>query len=141
MSGLFGSFLNEVEGQMGTGQAGTDQHPQGALNMVSELIDAHGGVGGLIEKLNQGGLGAQVQDWASGTNCSALAGDIEQVFPPEQLEALAERHGIPAGMASQVLASILPQAVGQGTRNGTAGTQAADDGDQDASAGQGSDNG
>jgi uncharacterized protein YidB (DUF937 family) len=49
------------------------------------------------------------------------------VFPPEQLEALAEKHGIPSGMVSQLLASVLPQAVSAATPDGTASAAPADD--------------
>jgi uncharacterized protein YidB (DUF937 family) len=117
-------FFSRVMGAVGGDAAATP----GAGNLVSQLFNDAGGVSGIITKFNQAGLGTKVQSWiGSGSNIPMLASEVEKVFPPDQIEALAQKHGLPAGAVTQLLASVLPHAVDQATPDGTAPPAGADD--------------
>ncbi len=112
MSGFFGSIMS--------GLGGLEQHAPAAQNMLSDLINQHGGMEGLMDKLNQSGMAQQVQGWVENGPAGAAIQDITKVFPPEQIEALAEKHGVPASVASGLLAQLLPHAVAASGQTGDA---------------------
>jgi uncharacterized protein YidB (DUF937 family) len=112
MSGLFGSVLGLFQGQSGA-QAG-------AGNLLSQVINAAGGPAGIAQKFEQAGLGEKVQSWiGTGHNLPISPEQITRVFPPEQIDAWAQQHGLPPGVASQILAQFLPHAVDATTPDGT----------------------
>ncbi len=115
MSGIMGS----LEGLMqGGGSAG------GAGNLLSETFQSAGGVSGIVSKFQQAGMGDKAQSWVgSGGNMSLAAEEVTKVFPPQQIEAWAAQHGIPAGAAAGLLAHLLPHAVDSQTPNGQLGGQ------------------
>ena len=115
MSGILGS----LEGLMqGGGTAG------GAGNLLSEAFQSAGGVSGIVSKFQQAGMGDKAQSWVgSGGNMSLAAEEVTKVFPPQQIEAWAAQHGIPAGAAAGVLAHLLPHAVDSQTPTGQMGGQ------------------
>ena len=115
MSGIMGT----LEGLMqGGGTAG------GAGNLLSEAFQSAGGVSGIVSKFQQAGMGDKAQSWVgSGGNMSLAAEEVTKVFPPQQIEAWAAQHGIPAGAAAGVLAHLLPHAVDSQTPAGQMGGQ------------------
>ena len=116
MSGFFGNILGELEGG-GTAQAGTG-------NLLSSAINEAGGPAGIAQKFEQAGLGEKVQSWiGTGHNLPVSVEEITRVFPPEQIDAWAQRHGLPAGAASQLLAQFLPHAVDATTPDGNVPAQ------------------
>ena len=112
MSGIFGM----LGGLLGGGEQG--QSAAGGL--LAHVINAAGGPAGIAQKFEQAGLGDKVQSWiGQGHNLPVSPEQITKVFPPEQIDAWAQQHGMPAGMASQVLAQFLPHAVDHTTPDGT----------------------
>ncbi len=108
MSGFFGAALGEL------GSLVSSEHAGAAEGLIATAFQNSGGVQGVIAKFQQAGLGAHVSSWIGpGTNLPISAADIERVFPPDQIEAFAAQHGVPAGVASQILAALVPHAVAQ----------------------------
>ena len=117
MSGLLG-MLGGLFGGQGSGGQGSDAH-QGAGGLLTQVINAAGGPAGIAQKFQAAGLGDKVQSWiGTGHNLPISAEQITRVFPPEQIDSWAQQHGLPAGVASQVLAQFLPHAVDQTTPDG-----------------------
>ena len=115
MSGFFGSALSSLSSLV------SSEHEQAASGLLSTVLADSGGVSGLIAKFQSAGLGQHVSSWVgSGTNLPISAGDIEKVFPPAQIEAFAQQHGIPAGLATELLAKLVPHAVDAATPQGAA---------------------
>lgn len=113
MSGFFGRALAQFGGLLDSSQQGA------AGNLLSEAMSSAGGVSGLVEKFEQAGLGEHIRSWVgSGDNLPISAEDITRVFPPEQIAAWAEQHGLPAEAAPQLLAHLLPHAVDSATPQG-----------------------
>ena len=114
MSGLIG-IMGHLGGLLGGGNAQAS-----AGNLLAQAISAAGGPAGIAQKFQQAGLGDKVQSWiGTGHNLPISAEQIAQVFPPAQLDAWAQQHGLPAEVASGILAQFLPHAVDAATPNGT----------------------
>jgi uncharacterized protein YidB (DUF937 family) len=78
-----------------------------------------GGLGGLLEKLGQGGLGAQAQSWVGpGQNMSIQPGQIRDVFGSGGLAAIAQQAGLSEDDAADGLAQLLPEVVNRVTPQG-----------------------
>jgi uncharacterized protein YidB (DUF937 family) len=112
MSGFLGNILGSLMG-------GGGGSPAGAGNLLSTVMSEAGGPAGILQKFQQAGLGEKAESWIGGNHNLPISADqIEQVFPPAQLDAWAQQHGLPAGVASQVLAHFLPHAVDATTPDG-----------------------
>ena len=78
------------------------------------------GLQGLVEQLQQGGLGDQVKSWlGDGQNMEVSPEQIQSVLGNEQLRQLATQFGIPIDSVSTLLAEHLPKAVDQASPNGS----------------------
>lgn len=118
-------FLSSALGSLMQGGGSNTANPGSAGNLLSEAFASAGGVSGIVSKFQQAGLGDKVQSWVGqGGNIPMVASEVEKVFPPQQIESWAQAHGIPAGMASQVLAHLLPHAVDSQTPEGQVPDQA-----------------
>ena len=101
LGGLLGGQSNEMAGA------------------VAGLLEQHGGLSGLLEKFNSGGMSELVSSWVgSGSNLPVSAEQIQQLLGGEQLGVLAQKFGLDPQQLSQGLADYLPQAVDKLTPNG-----------------------
>lgn len=77
------------------------------------------GFDGIIGKLNEAGLGPQVNSWLDkGDNVPINADDLTSVLGNEQLIGLAAKLGISMDLVADVLAVHLPMAVDRASPNG-----------------------
>lgn len=115
--GLLDSLLQTAAGalQSKSGNAGGGT----ALDLVTGLIQQHGGLGGLLGKLREGGLGSQVDSWIStGQNQPVSAQGIIAALGNGQLAQIAQRLGIDPQQAAAHIADVLPKTVDQLTPEG-----------------------
>ena len=78
--GLFDQLTEMVSGQQAGGLGGA----------LSDLLNQQGGVSGLVEKFQSGGLGEVVNSWVgSGENLPVSAEQVQQVLGNEQIAGLA----------------------------------------------------
>lgn len=107
----------------------------GAIHQVEALAPAAlstaltntslGDLGGLVQKLQQGGLNDQVKSWLS-TNASNLPESADQLrtaLGNEQVQQIARQLGLPVDEALQVLAQHLPNTVDQASPDGSLQSQ------------------
>lgn len=115
--GLFDTLLNTAVSSM----AGGDSQQNQALQLVMQLIQQNGGnVGGLLNQLQQGGLGDALQSWiAQGGNQSVNGSDIENALGGSLGQA-AQQLGLDSNQAGGLLAQFLPQIIDGLTPNGNA---------------------
>lgn len=111
--GLFDAVLGALESQAGGGP--------NWMGLISGLLandSAHGGLAGVLQQLQAGGLGAHADSWVgTGANLpvtgeqlsGALGGLIGQ---------LANQAGVSHGQASDMLAQLLPQVINHLTPQG-----------------------
>jgi uncharacterized protein YidB (DUF937 family) len=105
----------------GGGPAKTPQQPapeQGTGGLL-------GGLGGLLDKLEKGGLGNVANSWVgSGQNQPVSPGQLGSVLGPDIIKVLAQRSGLSEEEISKQLSQILPGVVDKLTPQGRLPTMA-----------------
>ena len=112
------SFLDQALGALAGGQSGGNS---ALLQSVLQLVNnpQNGGLEGLIQSFQQGGLGEIVNSWLStGQNLPISAEQIQSVLGDSSLSGLAAQLGVSPEQASGSLADMLPQLIDQLTPNG-----------------------
>ena len=112
------SLLDQVLGALAGGQSGGNS---ALLQTVMQLVNnpQNGGLEGLIQSFQQGGLGEIVNSWVStGQNLPISAEQIQSVLGGSSLSGLATQLGVSPEQASGSLADMLPQLIDQMTPNG-----------------------
>jgi uncharacterized protein YidB (DUF937 family) len=100
--------------------AGTGAQPapdQGAGGLL-------GGLGGLLTKLEQGGLGNLANSWVGpGQNQPVSPGQLGSALGPDIIRAIAQRSGLSEDEVRNELAQVLPGVVDKLTPNGRLPTE------------------
>ena len=112
------SLLDQVAGALSGAQGGANGD---LLANIMQLVNdpKHGGLQGLIQSFQQGGLGEVVNSWvSSGQNLPVSAEQIQSVLGGSSLQDIAAKLGMSPEQAAGSLAEILPQAVDTMTPNG-----------------------
>jgi uncharacterized protein YidB (DUF937 family) len=111
--GLFDSVVGALAG----GQSGNGNQ---LLDVVMQLINSQpGGLAGLVQSFQQGGLGEIVNSWVStGQNLPVSAEQLQSVLGGGKLQDLAAQLGMSPEQAAGGLADLLPQVVDNLTPNG-----------------------
>lgn len=90
-----------------------------AMSAISNLIDQHGGLSGLLQTLQNGGLSEVVASWVgTGANQPISAEALQQALGNEQISQIAASLGLSPDQAAASLAQLLPQVVDKLTPNG-----------------------
>lgn len=98
------------------GQGGSND----AVGAISNLIDQHGGLSGLVQQLQNGGLSDVVSSWVgTGANLPVSADALQQALGSEQISQIAAKLGLSPDQAAGSLAQLLPQVVDKLTPNGS----------------------
>jgi uncharacterized protein YidB (DUF937 family) len=78
-----------------------------------------GGLGGLLNKLQQGGLGNETKSWVgSGQNQPVSPGQLGSALGPDIIKTLAQQSGISEDELTKQLSQVLPGLVDKLTPNG-----------------------
>ena len=112
------SLLDQALGALAGGQSGDNS---ALLQTVMQLVNnpQNGGLEGLIQSFQQGGLGEIVNSWVStGQNLPISAEQIQSVLGGSSLAGFAAQLGVSPEQASGSLADMLPQLIDQMTPNG-----------------------
>jgi uncharacterized protein YidB (DUF937 family) len=79
-----------------------------------------GNLQGLVDQLQQGGLGDQVKSWLSnGPNKQVTPDQLQAALGNDQMKQIAEHFGVPVDDAMKKLADWLPGVVDKASPNGT----------------------
>lgn len=111
-------LFDQVAGALSGSQSGGNS---ALLESVMKLVNdpQHGGLQGLIQSFQQGGLGDVVNSWVStGQNLPVSAEQIQSVLNGSSLGNIAAQLGLNTEQASGSLASMLPQLIDGMTPNG-----------------------
>lgn len=112
--GLFDAVLGAVTSQVEQ-QGGLSTVLGSLLSNNSEL----GGLGGLVEKFNQAGMGDVVSSWiGKGENLPISAEQISSALGSGALSDIARQLGVDPAQASGQLAQFLPGLIDQLTPQG-----------------------
>lgn len=114
------SFLDSVVGAVSGKLGGAQGGDAGLLQAGMAMIEQHGGVQGIISKLQAGGLASEVQSWVGTGANQAVSGDkLQQVLGSDMVQKLAGKFGIDPSQLSSGLATVLPQLIDKATPDGT----------------------
>lgn len=103
-------ILDSVVGELGK-QAGGG---------IADLIKGQGGVGGLVDKFGQNGLGDVASSWVGkGGNLEVSPEQIRHVIGSGPIADLAAKLGVSPEQASETLSGLLPEAVDRLTPGGS----------------------
>jgi len=117
--GLLDSVLGALSGgSPGQQQGGQTDLLQAAIGMLAGGAQG-GGLGALVAKFQQGGLGEVANSWVgSGHNLPISAEQLQSVLGSDMVSGLAAKFGLSPGDVSGQLAHMLPQAVDHLTPGG-----------------------
>jgi uncharacterized protein YidB (DUF937 family) len=108
-----GSLLGSSSQQQGGGQA---QLVAAAMEFVN---NQPGGLNGLVQKFQQGGLGDVVQSWVGNGDNQAISPDqLHNVLGSDVVSGLAQKVGMQPDQVSGLLSQVLPHVVNAATPNG-----------------------
>lgn len=136
--GLLDSVLGQVLGglqQPQTQQGGAPGGPDlgaiaGALGGLLANNGAQGGLGGLVSKFEQAGLGSVVNSWVGkGENAPISGGQLSDVLGSDAVSTIAGKLGINAATLLPMLATMLPQLIDHLTPHGQVPAQGLDNHD------------
>ena len=100
--------------------ASNPQMLQAITGMLSN-DGGHGGLGGLMAKFQQAGLGDVVSSWVGHGQNQPVSGDqLTNVLGEDTMAGLAEKLGISPGDAAGQLSNVLPGLIDKLTPNGAA---------------------
>jgi uncharacterized protein YidB (DUF937 family) len=121
--GLLDELGSSLKGAMGQvlGQAIGDIEANAVPALLSQIMGKTdlGSVGGLIAKLQEGGLGSQVSSWlGNGSNLPVTAEQLRKALGSDQVRQIANAVGLPADKILSVLSQYLPAAIDQMSPNG-----------------------
>ena len=110
--GLFDNISSSLGGMLGAAAPGLISAVLAKTNL--------GDMQGIVNQLQQNGLGAQVQSWlGNGSNLPVTPQQLQAALGNEQVRQIAEHFGVPVDQALKLLADHLPAAVDQASPNGT----------------------
>jgi uncharacterized protein YidB (DUF937 family) len=112
-------LLDSVLGSLSQGGSGSGGNPllEAVLSMVNN--PQTGGLAGLLQKLQESGLGNVADSWVStGKNLPISPDQLQNALGSGELGSLAEKLGMSTGDVSSQLADLLPGVVDKLTPNG-----------------------
>ncbi len=103
------------------GQSGLDlSKVQEMIGPVMKMIQDSGGLQGLLQQLQSGGLGEQVQSWlGQGANLPVDPSQITQALSPDALGQVAQQTGQTVEQIGGDLSKMLPDLVNQLSPSGS----------------------
>lgn len=113
-------LLDQVAGQVLGGLTGGGGGQADLLKIVMSLIQNHeGGLGGLLGKFSQAGLGDQAASWVgTGANMPISGDQLQSALGADTIGDIASKLGMSHGDASGALANLLPGLIDQLTPQG-----------------------
>ena len=108
---------------MGSG-AGPSMGAQGGggalIAILLQMLQQHGGLGGLLSQFQQAGYGKQADSWVSTGENAPINGDIlSKVLGSGEIDRIAQQLGMSRGQAADQMASALPDVVNRMTPKGS----------------------
>ncbi len=111
LDGIAGSVLSNMLG------GGSDKSLLGKIAM--EMINKNGGLSGVLEMFNKGGLADLASSWVGqGSNQSLSEDQVSNVFGNDMITEMAAKFGVDSSLLTGQIAQYLPELVNQATPAG-----------------------
>jgi uncharacterized protein YidB (DUF937 family) len=89
------------------------------LQLVLSMLQQQGGLGGVLGKFREAGMGAQADSWVgTGQNMNISPNQLEQVFGSGALSDIASKLGMSQDQAGSAMSQVLPELINQLTPQG-----------------------
>ncbi|HEX5021755.1 MAG TPA: YidB family protein [Candidatus Binatia bacterium] len=109
-----GSILGGLTGGRGAATGGGL-----LLQLALLLLQQNGGLGSVLGKFRDAGMGSQADSWvSSGRNQEISAEQVEQAFGPAAINDIASKLGVARGDAGSAISQIMPELINQLTPRG-----------------------
>jgi uncharacterized protein YidB (DUF937 family) len=124
-----GGLAEVLGGLLGQGQGSAQQNGAGGLGALLPVVigmlanngQSGGGLGGLMERFNQAGLGDVLGSWiGTGQNAPISGEQLGEVLGSDAMGELAAKLGMNQGDAAGQLAQVLPGLIDKLTPHGEA---------------------
>jgi uncharacterized protein YidB (DUF937 family) len=113
--GGLGGVRQDSSGSSGLGGIGG----MAIAAVILQLLQRNGGLQGVLQRMQQGGLGQQAQSWiGTGQNQPISPDAVSQIFGQGQLSQIAQELGLSHEQAASTVAQALPQVVDSMTPQG-----------------------
>ncbi len=113
------SLMDSFKNMTGMNGGGDKDKSAGVFGAIQSVIQQQGGLGGLVEKFKQSGMGDTVNSWIGlGKNQDVSGSQLEKILGSEQVKAIAEKLGIDPKAAAEQVAGMLPKIVDKLTPTG-----------------------
>src|SRR4029453_1595673 len=90
------------------------------IAIVLQLLQRNGGLGGLLQRMQQAGAGPQGQSWVgTGQNMPISPDMLSQIFGRGQMDDIARQLGVSHDEAAAEIAQALPDVVDRMTPRGS----------------------
>lgn len=131
LDSVLGAVMNQQGDEKAAGASGSmgrliglvASNPQ-LLQIVASMLSngsAQGGLGGLIDKFQQAGLGDAISSWiGNGPNQHVSPDQLSNVLGAGTIGDIAERLGLSHGEAAGQLSQLLPEIINHLTPSGQA---------------------
>jgi uncharacterized protein YidB (DUF937 family) len=117
--GLLDDVLKQAGALTGGGTAAGSQGA-GLLSLLNGALAGQGGLQGLVQQFQQGGLGNVISSWiGTGANLPVTADQLKQVLGSDGISRIASQLGLPSQDVGAKLTEVLPGLVDKVTPNGT----------------------
>lgn len=118
--GMFDELAGNVLGNALGNALGSQGGGNSLVTTILQLVNSQpGGIAGLLEKFQQGGLGDVAASWVgTGQNMPISASQLQNVLGADMLGQLAGQLGIAPEAASAQMAGVLPGLVDKLTPGG-----------------------
>jgi uncharacterized protein YidB (DUF937 family) len=109
-----------LSGAAGSAQKTAAANPIATVQMVMKAVQGFpGGMQGLLQRLSEAGLSAQVKSWVSGgPNLPVTADQIMQALGAAHLQPVARQFGVDQEQVANSTADLLPDLVDRLTPEG-----------------------
>ena len=118
-----GATAGGASGGLGSLISMVASNPQ-MLQMVTGMLSndgGHGGLGGIMAKFQQAGLGDAVSSWVGHGENQAVSGDqVTSALGADTMASMAEKMGMSQGDMASQLSSMLPGLIDKLTPHGQA---------------------
>jgi uncharacterized protein YidB (DUF937 family) len=89
------------------------------LQLGLSMLQQQGGLGGVLGKFRENGMGAQADSWVStGQNMNISPDQLQQVFGSDALGDIAAKLGMSQDQAGSAMSQMLPELINQLTPQG-----------------------
>ena len=119
------SLLSSLEGALQGAPNANSNLAGGAggalvVSQIIALIQQHpGGLGGLLQSFQQGGLGHVFQSWlGSGQNLPVTPDQLRNTLGADWISRITQATGLPQGQVESHLSTLLPQIIDHLSPNG-----------------------